>query len=397
MDDGNLVPGDHDGMACFQGRGPTYVLIRNHELSPSEDEEGNNLGCLAENGQQYDPFIGTAAGLGGGGTTNVVVDKRDGSVVEHFVSLGGTIRNCAGGLTPWDSWISCEENVDTPDNDDEVTLRHGYNFEVPAALSGAVEPIALTAMGRFNHEAVAVDPRTHYVYQTEDRRDSIFFKYEPARRPTGFGDLQDNDGKLFAMVIEPGQFADCDPGIELPLNVFDPNFPELPGGSFVDTRGNLPIGRSNVVEGSGESILPFLGQELKVSWVELDDVDPVEDSLRYEALAKGAAVWFRGEGAWEHKGLIYWVCSGAGDAGEGQIWVYDSKKETVKLVIESTEENLLDGPDKHHRGWRRHPLSLRGRHRQFRRSHGAELQPAGDRRRCQRRALRVRQKHPGER
>ena len=44
-------------------------------------------------------------------------------------------------------------------------------------------------------------------------------------------------------------------------------------------------------------------------------VDPVGDTLRFEAKAKGGALWWRGEGAWYHKGLHFWVCSGAGVFG----------------------------------------------------------------------------------
>jgi len=66
MSDGNLVPGDHDGMAVFRGRRGEYILVRNHELSPDENEAGNLQGCLAANGQQYDSFAGAASGLGGG-------------------------------------------------------------------------------------------------------------------------------------------------------------------------------------------------------------------------------------------------------------------------------------------------------------------------------------------
>ena len=118
----------------------------------------------APNGKQYDRFTD---GSGGGGTTTVVVD-RNGTVVKDYVSLGGTIRNCAGGPTYWNSWISCEENVTTPTSDLRATRRHGYNFEVPSHLGEAVEPIPLVAMGRMNHEAVSVDARSGYIYQTED-------------------------------------------------------------------------------------------------------------------------------------------------------------------------------------------------------------------------------------
>ena len=328
MTDGNLVPGDHDGMAAFSAPGGVAALVRNHELSIIENEAGSIVGCRTANGQQYDPWTGEAAGLGGGGTSTVIVDAM-GRVVQDFVSLGGTIRNCAGGPTPWGSWISCEENVSTPANQPLATLPHGYNFEVPSQLREGVVAVPLVAMGRMNHEAVSVDPRDGYVYETEDRGDSAWYRFIPAAGvPTKFGDLQQG-GVLDAIVIDMGQTADCD-GSPLPIT-------EVNGTAVVDTRGTA--------RGASGSMLPFLGQKLSASWVRLEDVDPVEDTLRFEAQAKGASLWWRGEGAWYADGKHYWVCSGAGDAGEGQVWCYDPLDSTVTLIVESTSEDLLDGPD----------------------------------------------------
>lgn len=319
MSDGVQVPGNHDGMACFPGRQGNYILVRNHERSV-----GGGIDSTTPNGKQYDFF---KDGSGGGGTSTVEVD-RNGRVVRHYLSLGGTIRNCAGGPTPWRSWITCEENVSTPATDPRTTKKHGYNFEVPSQLSEAVEPIPLVAMGRMNHEAVTVDPQSGYVYETEDRGDSAFYKFVPKRKPNGFGDLQQG-GDLYAMVIKKNQRSSCN-GAPLPTN-------SPQGTEVVDTRG-LRAG------GTG-SLLPFLGQPLAVEWVKLEDVDPDADTLRFEAQAKGAAIFYRGEGAWYSDGKHYFVCSNAGDAGEGQVWAYDPKAETVTMVVESTEENLLDGPD----------------------------------------------------
>ncbi len=327
MSDGNLVPGDHDGMGCFRAGRDHSVLVRNHELDIGEREAGSNLGCLTANGKRYDSFTGAGAGLGGAGTTTVVLDHI-GRVVEDFVSLGGTVRNCAGGPTPWRSWISCEETFSTPAVDARTTEKHGYNFEVPSQLREAVDPIPLVAMGRMNHEAISVDGRTGYVYETEDRKDSAYYRFVPKQTPTRFGHLQ-RGGDLYAMVIEQKQRSNCN-GRPLPTARFR-------GTRLVDTRGT---GR-----GAGRSMLPFLGQRLAVRWVKLDDVDPDRDTLRYEAHAKGAAVFWRGEGAWYHGGKHYWVCRGAGDAAEGQVWCYDPRSETVSLIVESTDENLLDGPD----------------------------------------------------
>lgn len=319
MGDGSIVPGDHDGMACFMGQNGDYVLVRNHELSRGQNKYGNRTGCQPPNGKVYDPF-NLPEGQGGGGTSTLIID-RQGQLVMDYISLGGTIRNCAGGPTPWGSWISCEEDVSTL-SAAANTKMHGYNFEVPALLGQAVDPIPLIDMGRFNHEAVACDPRTGYIYQTEDRGDSLFYRFVPhVRQPRHFGDLQQG-GELYAMVIDAQTNAVCDGSVLPVLNAHD----------SVDTRRNVQS---------------FLGQPLPVKWVKLEDVNPAADTLRFEGQAKGAAVFARGEGMWysNSDGLVYFVATSGGDIGRGQVWAYNPKQETVTLLVESTDQGVLDRPD----------------------------------------------------
>lgn len=294
MSDGARVPGDHDGMACFRGPRGTSILVRNHELSPGENEFGDTGGVdIPGAARRYDDF----EGRGGGGTTTLIVD-RNGRLVRDFGSLAGTIRNCAGGPTPWGSWISCEENVSTPASTDGVTKKHGYNFEVPARR-GARPPEPLIAMGRFNHEATATDPATGFVYQTEDRGDSAFYRFRPNR----FARLREG-GVLEALVYT---------GI--------PNR---------DTRSG---------------ILGELGVPMPVEWITIENVDPAEDTLRFEAQAKGAALFERGEGCWYGNGQIYFVCTSGGDVDGGQVFAYDPVARTITLVVESTDRSRLDRPD----------------------------------------------------
>jgi len=292
MSDGNPVPGDHDGMAAFPGSRDTTILVRNHELSPNQI---NKFGVKASDSQKYDPLCL-------GGTTTLIVDKN-GDLQQDYASLAGTYRNCAGGPTPWGSWISCEENTSTPagnkfGNPLNVSKKHGYNFEVPSQ-GGLVKPVPLVAMGRFNHEAVAVDPVSGYIYQTEDRGDSCFYRFRP-QQPRNLV----AGGILEALVIK-----------------------------------DMPTVNTST------GFLAKKGQPLAVEWVKLEDVDPVEDTLRQEAQTKGAAIFNRGEGAWYGNGLIYFVCTSGGEIGQGQIFAYNPVDETLTLVVESEKESELDNPD----------------------------------------------------
>lgn len=326
MSDGTLVPAGHDGMAAFPGPGNTTLLVRNHELGTTLPATYN---FPASGSPRYSE---TAVG----GTTTLQIGANR-QVLKHFVSLAGTRTNCAGGPTPWGSWISCEETFSTTTSNG-ATVPHGYNFEVVADVnSGIVTPVPLKAMGRFSHEAIAVDPETGYIYETEDRSDSCFYRFVSDSEIDAPGQLSQTSGKLYALKIKGS-------------------------AASVNTTNNPTQG--------GTPGLIKVGQTLPVEWVLIDNVDPIAENktgdvaagqvgVRYQAQAKGAAVFFRGEGCWYGNGLVYFVSTQAGTPapenlpsppnsgrGNGQVWAYDPAEETVKLVVEAAANGeILDEPD----------------------------------------------------
>ncbi|MGB5076328.1 MAG: alkaline phosphatase PhoX, partial [Sphingorhabdus sp.] len=177
MDDGFLVPNAADGMGAFDLGSGKVALVRNHELSQRDLRFGPFTGDIAADFNTYDRIADKKAMPLPGGTTTLIYDMKTGQREAEWLSLSGTIRNCSGGITPWGSWLSCEEAVTRAG--DGVGKDHGYIFEVPARHRGLVDPVPLKAMGRFNHEAACVDPRTGIVYLTEDRDDGLLYRFIP--------------------------------------------------------------------------------------------------------------------------------------------------------------------------------------------------------------------------
>ena len=318
MNDGLKLPGAPDGMAALPGPYGLTILIRNHELSPENTGpygDGRELLKQIPSSKIYD--AGNGKTPCSGGTSTVVFDTGKQSVVREFLSLAGTIRNCAGGMTPWKTWISCEESVTRAGahSNFETEKDHGYNFEVPiSARMELADPVPLIDMGRFNHEAIAVDPQTGIVYETEDRDDSAFYRFIPKQA----GNLK-TGGRLQVLAIADKKSADT-------RNWND--------------RDNLQVGDKH-----------------DVKWLDVDNVTSPDDDLRYRGFDHGAARFARGEGIWYGQGgEFYFACTSGGSAKIGQIFRYrpsdaeGTDGESVspgqlELFVEPNDGELVENAD----------------------------------------------------
>ncbi|RFS86554.1 DUF839 domain-containing protein [Actinomadura spongiicola] len=110
-------------------------------------------------------YVSNAEIGSGGGGCSALRFNSGGSVTSAYSILSGTNRNCAGGKTPWNTWLSCEE-VDT-----------GYVYETYPF--GGTAAVRRSAMGRFNHEAAAADPVRQVIYLTEDKSDGGLYRFIP--------------------------------------------------------------------------------------------------------------------------------------------------------------------------------------------------------------------------
>lgn len=300
MADAYPTPPGHDGMGVVAEVGDDIVLVRNHELS-----RGGLIVADAcyENAARED---GTHAS---GGNTNLYFSRSQKRLRETRSSLSGTMVNCSGGVTPWGTWLSCEETV--YDGTSHDGKKHGYVFEVTADAS-STSGVPITDMGRFEHEAVAVDPANSYVYLTEDNRNhSPIYRFIPNDDSQQTGSLE-KGGRLQAARI---------------------------------------IGQDNA-----DLFAPELGDRYQIEWVDIDQPDSPpqgEASGPYlQARAKGALSISRGEGIVYSEGLLYIVDTSAGvdDDGEpghgnGAIWMLNPVSGELTCLFASVDEGMANNPD----------------------------------------------------
>ncbi|MCH8962853.1 MAG: DUF839 domain-containing protein [Bacteroidetes bacterium] len=274
---GPLLPADGNGLklpAGFTSRIVAEGLTLPVGTSPYPWHTQPDGGATFEKpGGGWVYVSNSEAGAGGVGALSFA---SDGTIVDAYSILTNTSINCAGGPTPWNTWLSCEEF-----NGGRV-----YECDPFASSQGSVR----AALGTFKHEAAAVDPGHQQVYLTEDQVNGLLYR----STPTSYPDLS-------AGTLEAAEILD-------------------PLGQGAIALGQVrPLAWHAVAEAN-----PVNGG------VQNNTHTPIaERATRYQV--PFATTYNGGEGCWFHDGVVYFSTK-----GNGRIWALDTNANTVEIIYDQS-------------------------------------------------------------